>query len=116
MGTEQAKAALIACEGVVKAAVKKLVTDEREAKSAKDKAPKSGSARQWGESRPGEMYIQVEGPGNPSWEQRNPQANPDLLGEYKPPSAAVSNSEVFPSAPLSPIAEAPLEPGMVMKR
>ena len=28
--------------------------------------------REWGESRPGEGYIQVEGPGNPSWERRNP--------------------------------------------
>jgi len=29
--------------------------------------------REWGESRPDEMYIQVEGPGNPSWEERNPR-------------------------------------------
>tara|TARA_Y100001973_G_C5207682_1_gene342841 strand:+ start:7437 stop:8063 length:627 start_codon:yes stop_codon:yes gene_type:complete len=29
--------------------------------------------REWGESRPGEGYIQVEGPGNPSWERRNPR-------------------------------------------
>lgn len=29
--------------------------------------------RDWGESRPGEGYIQVEGPGNPSWEKRNPR-------------------------------------------
>jgi len=29
--------------------------------------------REWGESRPGEGYIQVEGPGNPSWEKRNPR-------------------------------------------
>jgi len=29
--------------------------------------------RDWGESRPGEGYIQVEGPGNPSWERRNPR-------------------------------------------
>jgi len=28
--------------------------------------------RAWGETRPGEMYPQVEGPGNPSWEKRNP--------------------------------------------
>ena len=28
--------------------------------------------REWGESRPDEMYIQIEGPGNPSWEARNP--------------------------------------------
>jgi len=31
--------------------------------------------REWGESRPGEAYIQVEGPGNPSWESRNPRQN-----------------------------------------
>ena len=29
--------------------------------------------REWGESRPDEAYIQVEGPGNPSWERRNPR-------------------------------------------
>ena len=29
--------------------------------------------REWGESRPDEGYIQVEGPGNPSWERRNPR-------------------------------------------
>ena len=29
--------------------------------------------REWGESRPGEAYIQIEGPGNPSWEKRNPR-------------------------------------------
>jgi hypothetical protein len=29
--------------------------------------------REWGESRPGEAYRQVEGPGNPSWESRNPR-------------------------------------------
>ena len=33
--------------------------------------------REWGESRPGEMYIQVEGPGNPSWERRNPRTEPE---------------------------------------
>ena len=36
-----------------------------------------GGARAWGESRPGEMYAQVEGPGNPSWERRNPDKNPN---------------------------------------
>ena len=34
--------------------------------------PSQRGPRQWGESRPGEMYPQVEGPGNPSWERRNP--------------------------------------------
>ena len=29
--------------------------------------------RDWGESRPDEAYIQIEGPGNPSWEKRNPR-------------------------------------------
>ncbi len=29
--------------------------------------------RDWGESRPDEAYIQIEGPGNPSWERRNPR-------------------------------------------
>ncbi len=33
--------------------------------------------RGWGESRPGEAYIQVEGPGNPSWEERNPRTEPE---------------------------------------
>ena len=28
--------------------------------------------RDWGKSRPDEAYIQIEGPGNPSWEARNP--------------------------------------------
>ena len=34
--------------------------------------------RGWGESRPGEAYIQVEGPGNPSWESRNPRPERDV--------------------------------------
>jgi len=34
--------------------------------------PRQGP-RGWGESRPGEMYPAVEGPGNPSWERRNPR-------------------------------------------
>lgn len=32
--------------------------------------------RQWGQSVPGFLYPQVEGPGNPSWEARNPQGQP----------------------------------------
>jgi hypothetical protein len=34
---------------------------------------RSTGSRQWGESRPGEMYPAVEGPGNPSWERRHPE-------------------------------------------
>lgn len=30
-------------------------------------------SRVWGETRPGERYPQVEEPGNPSWEARNPK-------------------------------------------
>merc|ERR1712216_297190 len=33
--------------------------------------------RKWGEVRDDEVYIAVEGPGNPYWERKNPQANPD---------------------------------------
>jgi hypothetical protein len=40
--------------------------------------------RQWGETRPGEMYPQVEGPGNPSWERRNPIGG-DLGYKYAQP-------------------------------
>ncbi|HKE97422.1 MAG TPA: hypothetical protein VKG45_00610 [Actinomycetes bacterium] len=32
--------------------------------------------RAWGQTRPGEMYVQVEGPGNPSWEARHPEMDP----------------------------------------
>jgi hypothetical protein len=38
--------------------------------------PTPREKRGWGETRPGEMYIQVEGPGNPSWERRNPERGP----------------------------------------
>ena len=35
------------------------------------------STRPWGVALPGQRYPQVEGPGNPSWERRNPDANPN---------------------------------------
>ena len=38
--------------------------------------PREPRRREWGESRPDEVYIQVEGPGNPSWESRNPERAP----------------------------------------
>ncbi len=40
--------------------------------------------RPWGETRPGEMYVQVEGPGNPAWEKRHPEAAP-AGGTVAPP-------------------------------
>ena len=36
-------------------------------------SPEPKREREWGESRPDEAYIQIEGPGNPSWERRNPK-------------------------------------------
>jgi hypothetical protein len=36
--------------------------------------PIKKSDRQWGETLPGYSYPAVEGPGNPSWERRNPIA------------------------------------------
>lgn len=33
--------------------------------------------RPWGVALPGQSYIQVEGPGNPYWEARNPLFNPN---------------------------------------
>ena len=42
--------------------------------------------REWGESRPDEAYIQIEGPGNPSWERRNPRRSSlrdTLIGAMK---------------------------------
>ena len=54
--------------------------------------------RGWGESRPGEAYIQVEGPGNPSWEERNPRPETERFpitdnryrGEERPASSGSS--------------------------
>ena len=40
--------------------------------------PPPREERRWGESRPDEMYIQIEGPGNPSWERRNPDRRPQI--------------------------------------
>jgi len=40
------------------------------------KSTKRPAQRKWGESRPGEMYVQWEGPGNPSWEARHPDQRP----------------------------------------
>ena len=40
--------------------------------------------RGWGEVRPGEMYPQVEGPGNPSWERRHPERAPGGLPAERP--------------------------------
>ena len=43
--------------------------------------------REWGESRPDEAYIQIEGPGNPSWERRNPRGwKPNHRGGNRRPS------------------------------
>ena len=42
--------------------------------------------REWGESRPDEAYIQIEGPGNPSWERRNPRRSSlrdQLIGDMR---------------------------------
>lgn len=36
-------------------------------------SPYQGKPREWGTTRPGEKYIQVEGPGNPGWEARHPK-------------------------------------------
>ena len=45
------------------------------AKSNTSDVDDNGGARQWGKSRDGEMYTQVQGPGNPSWGKLNPSAN-----------------------------------------
>ena len=53
-----------------------------------DKPPVSimayNTPRKWGESRAGEMYPQIEGPGNPSWEARNPDKNPNYIPPITP--------------------------------
>ena len=46
--------------------------------------PGQPGGRPWGESRPGEMYPQVEGPGNPSWERRHPERAPGGLPAERP--------------------------------
>ena len=57
--------------------------------------------RGWGESRPGEMYPQVEGPGNPSWERRHPERAPgglpaDRPRGYTPPSIPQQPGVAYP--------------------
>ena len=47
--------------------------------------------RKWGETRPGEMYPQVEGPGNPSWERRNPQSNSNAPSKLPPWMSDITN-------------------------
>jgi len=68
-------------------------------------APAETGPRPWGVSRPGEMYPQYEGPGNPGWEQRHPEANPTNGGgqpplSFNPPQGNIS-SRLFakPRAP-----------------
>ena len=46
--------------------------------------PGQPGGRPWGESRPGEMYPAVEGPGNPSWERRHPERAPGGLPADRP--------------------------------
>ena len=46
--------------------------------------PGAQAPRGWGESRPGEMYPAVEGPGNPSWERRHPERAPGGLPPDRP--------------------------------
>ena len=59
--------------------------------------PGQPGGRPWGESRPGEMYPAVEGPGNPSWERRHPERNP----------GAGLNPGMRPSPPPAPAPVAP---------
>lgn len=46
--------------------------------------PNPETPRGWGESRPGETYVQWEGPGNPSWERRHPELNPESRAAQPP--------------------------------
>ena len=46
--------------------------------------PQNPAGRGWGETRPGEMYPQVEGPGNPSWERRHPERAPAIPPASRP--------------------------------
>jgi hypothetical protein len=62
--------------------------------------PGQPGGRPWGESRPGEMYPAVEGPGNPSWERRHPERNP----------GAGLNPGMRPSPPPAPAPVAPAPP------
>ena len=48
-------------------------------------------ARKWGDSREGEMYVQAEGPGNPTWEKANPDANPDKDKVEEPKGESISS-------------------------
>ena len=73
-------------------------------------APGAQPPRGWGESRPGEMYPAVEGPGNPSWERRHPERAPGGLPADRPrgytppiipqPPAAAPGSP-YPNIPVT---------------
>lgn len=69
--------------------------------------------RGWGESRPGEMYVQWEGPGNPSWERRHPHLDPanrparDLMPPIKRPKPV-------PVKPIDRIRSPPADTGIYL--
>lgn len=69
--------------------------------------------RPWGVAIPGQMYPQVEGPGNPSWEARNPQpTNP----KYQQPidSTKIDERQRLLPMPIQPtplpIRPSPIKP------
>ena len=68
--------------------------------------PGQPGGRPWGESRPGEMYPAVEGPGNPSWERRHPERNPGAGGVpiLRRPAPPAPVEPVAPPAPPPPVA------------
>ena len=87
--------------------------------------------RKWGESRPGEMYFQVEGPGNPSWEKRHPELAP-AGGSVAPPQHHLletpptktprassdipygSDARTVPAAPAAPPNSQPAAPARTL--
>ena len=51
--------------------------------------------RGWGETIPGMMYPAVEGPGNPSWERRNPQlgGKGDFQQKFNDPNVQIDRTD-----------------------
>lgn len=65
--------------------------------------------RRWGERLPGQYYPGIEGPGNPSWEKRNPLPTRQVPSKPLPTPASSPAPVIRPISPLPPL---PVNPGM----
>jgi len=71
------------------------------------KSLKQTKSRKWGESQPGGRYPAVEGPGNPSWERRNPGKESGAGKRVAPVKGKVKRTPIVRPTPGKPVVGRP---------